>query len=214
MVVRKVGVVGQEAEGGKDCCNVVCRLLLNLDVKKKKKNRIQKCMNMYVRSCCWSLFYPCTLPTAPVSRSFGLRSSYESVSLTPTKDQGKWNVTPLTAQRDPLAFAFLLLIHLKLGTHQEQHTKTQNQLLPTANCVNCLLCNHTHYSTQGLHKEYNTTHYPHFSCRAAALLAANRQNQSDLKRHPTSAEQHDQSNPTPGQQCTPPSHRQPNNNGQ
>ena len=29
---------------------------------------------------------PCTLPIAPVSRSFGLRSSYESISLTPTKD--------------------------------------------------------------------------------------------------------------------------------
>jgi hypothetical protein len=36
-----------------------------------------------------SRLYPCTLPTAPVSRSFGLRSSYESVSLTPTKDPGE-----------------------------------------------------------------------------------------------------------------------------
>jgi hypothetical protein len=30
-----------------------------------------------------------TLPTAPVSRSFGLRSSYESVLLTPNKDPNK-----------------------------------------------------------------------------------------------------------------------------
>ena len=34
-----------------------------------------KCM--YVRSLADLFLYPCTLPTAPVSRSFGLRSSYE-----------------------------------------------------------------------------------------------------------------------------------------
>jgi hypothetical protein len=34
-----------------------------------------KCM--FVRCPTYLCLYPCTLPTAPVSRSFGLRSSYE-----------------------------------------------------------------------------------------------------------------------------------------
>jgi len=43
--------------------------------KKKKKNRISK------NGCKYALFavslFACTPPTVPVSRSFGLRSSYE-----------------------------------------------------------------------------------------------------------------------------------------
>ena len=56
-------------------------------MKKKKKNRIcllYACMYALLLS----LLYPCTLPTAPVSRNIGLRSPYESVSLTPTKEPG------------------------------------------------------------------------------------------------------------------------------
>jgi hypothetical protein len=192
---------------------------------KKKKNRIYS-KQYRVRSLllvCTPI--PCTLPTAPVSiefkEFFGLRSSYESVSLTPTKDPGKWNVTPLTAQRDHLAFispTYTLENNSKLETTTKQqknctHDKTTKQL-STGHCQNCQLNCPLQYS--GI---------THFSCRAAALLAANRQAQNDFKRHPTSSrqrppnnnfqvEQHDQSSPTPGQQCTPPSHHQPNNNGQ
>ena len=47
--------------------------------RKKKKNRIYslnaKCM--FLRCLYLPCLYPCTLPTAPVSSSFGLRSSYE-----------------------------------------------------------------------------------------------------------------------------------------
>ena len=34
-------------------------------------------LHMYVHSLADLFLYPCTPPTAPVSRSFGLRSSYE-----------------------------------------------------------------------------------------------------------------------------------------
>ena len=52
---------------------------------RKKKNRIS-CKNLWRYVSLLYRLYPCTtLPTAPVSRSFGLRSSYESISLTPTK---------------------------------------------------------------------------------------------------------------------------------
>jgi hypothetical protein len=45
--------------------------------KKKKKNRIY--VKLHVLYVLGLFLYPCTLPTAPVSRSFGLRFSYESV---------------------------------------------------------------------------------------------------------------------------------------
>ena len=53
--------------------------------KRRKKNRIY-CQMHYASlpGICLVCTRPCTLPTAPVSRSFGLRSSYESISLTPT----------------------------------------------------------------------------------------------------------------------------------
>ena len=43
---------------------------------KKKKNRIY-CKRYVCTVPYLTRLYPCTLPTAPVSRSFGLRSSYE-----------------------------------------------------------------------------------------------------------------------------------------
>ena len=51
------------------------------------------------------VFYPCTLPTAPVSRSFGLRSSYEPISLKPTNVQLNINL----AGRDAEAAAALVI---------------------------------------------------------------------------------------------------------
>jgi len=50
---------------------------------KKKKNRIYA-----IVYACLLIFTLCTLPAAPVSKSFGLCSSFESVLLTPTKVPG------------------------------------------------------------------------------------------------------------------------------
>ena len=137
------GGFGASQEGWLLVVMLLIIIKILLFVRRRRRRTVFIKIACIVRSLLGLFLYPCTLPTAPVSRSFGLRSSYESVSLTPTKDQGKWNVTPLTAQRDPLAFAFLLLIHLKLGTHTSntQKPKTNCQLCA---CVNCLLCNHTH----------------------------------------------------------------------
>ena len=61
-----------------------------------------------------SRLYPCTLPTAPVSRCFGLRSTHESISLTPTKSPGTNLSDGFGTTKVKYFFIILFYIYLKI----------------------------------------------------------------------------------------------------
>ena len=59
-----------------DGCGCQCVATGGLEEEEEEEPYLRvKCM--FVRCPTYLHLYPCTLPTAPVSRSFGLRSSYE-----------------------------------------------------------------------------------------------------------------------------------------
>jgi hypothetical protein len=89
--------------------------------------------NMFVR-CPLPRLYPCTLPTAPVSRSFGLRSSYEIYIL--DTDQRPRNNHSLLIESLRSTSAYLPLLLTKLAVakfcHQSVRLRgTDTPLTPT-----------------------------------------------------------------------------------
>jgi len=77
-------------------------------------------LHMYVRSLADLFLYPCTPPTASVSRSFGLRSSYEIAILdTDLKTHLRALSEPYTT-KPPLDFTRFRIVKLMLITQKDE----------------------------------------------------------------------------------------------